>query len=293
MTAPTLPAPTPPPALSDGGRTGIRIVLIIAATLLVVGTLGTLGTVAWGLSTFRVTTDTQNLPANMRSLVIDTGDIPVAVRLNTDREATGPRADLRLINSTRAGAHRLIVGNDAGGSRIAIEGESSALLEWAQGGEITVTLPPDQARRLTVTTQQQTGVLVAQADLDQLIARSEHGPVVLSGAARRIEIHSRHADVSTRDPISVTESFSADTVHGDIAVDFRNAAPRTVEATSRHGDIVLALPDGGPYLVRAQSGDSTQVRVPETDNPADAAAQITARSDDGEVVVEELGLGRR
>jgi hypothetical protein len=56
---------------------------------------------------------------------------------------------------------------------------------------------------------------------------------------------------------------------------------------------VLALPDPGPYLVRAQSGDSTQVRVPETDDPADAAAQITARSDDGDVVVEELGLGRR
>jgi Putative adhesin len=293
MTAPTLPAPTPPPTLSDGGRTGIRIALITAATLLVVGTLGTLGTVAWGLSTFRVTTDTQNLPATMRSLAIDTGNMPVALRLITDREVSEPRAELRLINSIRGGSHRLIVGNDAGGTRVALEGESTPWLQWTEAGEITVTLPPDQARRLSVTTQQETGVLLAQADLDQLIARTTDGEVILSGAARRIEAHSRNGDVATREPILVTESFSADTADGDIAVDLRDAAPRTVEVTSRRGDVVLALPDPGPYLVRAQSGDSTQVRVPETDDPADAAAQITARSDDGDVVVEELGLGRR
>jgi hypothetical protein len=293
MTTPTLDAPTPPPTLSAGGRTGIRVVLIAAAALLVVGTVGTLGTVAWGLSTFRIITDTQNLPTNMRSLTIDTSDIPIAIRLTTDREATEPRADLRLVNSSRAGAHRLTVGTDAAGSRISIEGGTMSWLEWARGGEITVTLPPEQARRLSVTTQQETGVLLAQADLDQLIARSTDGPVILSGTARRIEVQSRDGDVTTREPISVTDSFVADTRDGDITVDFKNAVPRTIEATSRDGDVTLGLSARGPYLVRAQSGESTKVRVPETHDPAAAVAQITARTDDGDVVVEALGLGRR
>ncbi len=54
-----------------------------------------------------------------------------------------------------------------------------------------MVLPPELARRLSVTTQQEDGVLLAQADLDQLIARTEDGAVVLSGSARRIEITHR------------------------------------------------------------------------------------------------------
>ena len=50
-------------------------------------------------------------------------------------------------------------------------------------------LPPDLARRLTVTTQQKIGVVLAYADLDQLIARTDDGEIVLSGSARRIEVH--------------------------------------------------------------------------------------------------------
>jgi hypothetical protein len=59
---------------------------------------------------------------------------------------------------------------------------------------------------LTVTVQQDTGVVLAQADIDQLIAHTDTGAVVLSGAARRIEIHNGDGEVVTRDPISVTPS---------------------------------------------------------------------------------------
>ena len=62
-------------------------------------------------------------------------------------------------------------------------------------------LPPELARKLTVTAQQDTGVVLAQADIDQLIARTDTGAVVLSGAARRIEIHNVDGEVVTRDPI--------------------------------------------------------------------------------------------
>jgi hypothetical protein len=55
--------------------------------------------------------------------------------------------------------------------------------------------------------------------------------------------------VVTRDPIRVTESFSASTDTGD---------------------------------------GSTAVRVPQTTNRGDAAAVVTARSDTGNVVIDDL-----
>ena len=44
-------------------------------------------------------------------------------------------------------------------------------MNWHHGGQLTVTLPPELARRLSVTVQQEDGALMAQADLDQLIAQ--------------------------------------------------------------------------------------------------------------------------
>ena len=75
-----------------------------------------------------------------------------------------------------------------------------------------------------------------------LIARTDTGAVVLSGAARRIEIHNVDGEVVTSDPIRVTESFSATTESSDIKVDFADTAPRTVDATSQDGDVIIALP---------------------------------------------------
>ena len=126
---------------------------------------------------------------------------------------------------------------------------------------------PARARpRLTVRTQQDNGRPAGAGRLDQLIARTNNGPVVLSGAARRIEMHTVDGDVSTRDPISVTEPFSAETDNGDIEVDLTDAAPRAVEATSRNGDVIVALPSRGPTWC-TQSGQSTRVRVPKPTTP--------------------------
>jgi len=290
--APPPPAPaTPPPPLSPGGRTAFRISLIAAAAVLVVGTLISLGVAAWGVASFRVITDTKPLPVAMRSVFVDTGSIPVAVRITTDREAREPRADLRMVNSTRAGANPLAVNTDAAGTRITINGEASTFLDLGRAGEITLVLPPDLARKLTVTTQQDTGVVLAQADIDQLIARTDNGDVVLSGSARRIEIHTDNGDVVTREPISVSESFSAATDNGDIKVDFSDAAPRTVDVTSDNGDVIIALPARGPYVVNANTGEevgATVVRVPQTTDRKAAAAVITARSDNGEVIIDDL-----
>jgi hypothetical protein len=79
-------------------------------------------------------------------------------------------------------------------------------------------------------------------DIDQLIAHTDTGAVVLSGAARRIEIHNVDGEVATRDPIRTTESFSATTETGDIKVDFAETAPRNVEARSQDGDVVIDDP---------------------------------------------------
>jgi Toastrack DUF4097 len=288
--APPPPAPaTPPPPLSPGGRTAVRVTLIVAAATLVVGAVVSLGTVAWGISSFRVITDTEPLPTAMRSLAVDTGSVPVAVRITTDREAREPRADLRMVNSTRAGANPLAVNTDRGETRITINGESTPFLQWGRAGEITLVLPPDLARRLTVTTQQENGVVLAYADLDQLIARTDNGEVVLRGSARRIEVYTDNGDVVTRDPISVSESFSANTANGDIKVDFAETAPRTVDATSDNGDVIVALPVRGPYVVNAntENGD-TAVRVPQVTDRENAAAVVTARSENGDVIIDDL-----
>ncbi|BBY14782.1 DUF4097 family beta strand repeat-containing protein [Mycolicibacterium litorale] len=291
---PPPPAPVgPPPELSPGGRTALRGILIAAAAVLVVGSVAALAVTAWGLSTVRVLSDSHALPAGMRSLVIDSADVPVAIRIATDPDAREARASLRLVNTASGGDHRLALTNTGPETRLVLEGRPARAFGWARGGEITVTLPPEQARRLDVRTQQQTGVVFAQADVDQLIARTTHGAVILSGSARRVEVQTDDGAVTARDPISVRERFAATTSEGDIVVDFRDAAPRTVEMVSRDGDIVLGLPDRGPYLVRAQSGDSTKVRVPETTDPADAVSEITARSDRGNIVIEEGDNGWR
>jgi Putative adhesin len=288
--APPPPAPaTPPPPLSPGGRTAIRISLIAAAAVLVVGTLVSLGVAAWGVASFRVITDTKPLPVAMRSVFVDTGSVPVAVRITTDREAREPRADLRMVNSTRAGANPLAVNTDATGTRITVNGEASTFLQWGRAGEITLVLPPDLARKLTVTVQQETGVVLAQADIDQLIARTDTGAVVLSGAARRIDVHNVDGEVVTRDPIRVTESFNATTETGDIKVDFAETAPRTVDVSSQDGDVIIALPARGPYVVNANTADgNTDVRVPQTTNRENAAAAVTARSETGDVIIDDL-----
>jgi hypothetical protein len=288
--APPPPAPvTPPPPLSPGGRTAFRIALIAAAAVLVVGTLVSLGVAAWGLAGFRVITDSKPLPAGMRSVVVDTGSVPVAVRITADREIREPRADLRMVNSTRAGANPLAVSTESGETRITINGESTPFLDWGRAGEITLVLPPELARGLSVTTQQDNGIVLAQADLDQLIARTDNGEVVLSGSARRIEIYTDNGDVFTRHPISVSESFSATADNGDIRVDLTEPAPRTVNATSDNGDIVIALPARGPYVVNASTDNGdTAIRVPQATEREKAAAVITARSENGDVVIDDL-----
>lgn len=286
------PPVNPPPQLNSGGRTTFRLVLIASATLLVAGTVAALGVAAWGVSTVRVVTDHQGLPATMRSLVVDTEQIPIAIRITADRETRDATADLRLVNTTHSGVHRLQVTTDGDSTRITIAGRPSPMLEWARGGEITIAVPPEQARRLTVRTEQELGTVIAQADVDQLISRVSDGSIILRGAARRVEAHTVDGEIVSRDPIAVTEEFSATTSDGDITVDFREAAPRRVDAVSRNGDVVIGLPERGPYLVHAQSGASTEVRVAETNDPDVAAAEVTVRSDDGDVVVERVGPGR-
>ena len=151
-------------------------------------------------------------------MFVDTGSVPVAVRITTDREARVPCANLRMVISTRAGANPLVVNADPAGARVTINGESSAFVQWGRAGEITLVLPPDVDRKLTEAVQQDTGVVLAQADIDQLIAHAATGAVVLSGAARRIEIDNVDGEVVMHEPISVTESFRGTTETGDVVI---------------------------------------------------------------------------
>ncbi|MEH3138677.1 MAG: DUF4097 family beta strand repeat-containing protein [Mycobacterium kyogaense] len=282
--------PAPPPAVSPGGRTAIRSLLIVAAAVLVVGTVASLGVTAWGVSSFRIVADSAALPATLRSVTIDTGSVPVVVRISSDREATTPRVDMRMVNSVRAGSDPLSVAADGTSARVTIDAEPSALLNWGRASQITVVLPPDQARRTTVTTQQDTGVVMLEADIDRLVARTRDGGVVLGGAARDVDITAQNGDIDTRAAMSVSDTFRATTQSGDIDVEF-SAAPKTLAATTENGDVTVALPPPGPYVVDATTGQSwgsTVVRVPQTRDPRGAASTVSVRSETGDVTVDQL-----
>ena len=275
----------PPPSLPAGGRTALRVVLVAVAALVTLGALGSLSVLAFGLGNSRIVTDTWALPASVRSLTIETGDVLGVVRLTTDADATEPRVDLRMVTSDDG--VQLAVANDAAGSRVTLRDSVSGYLRWTHAAEIEVILPPGVARGLSVTVNQRTGSLSADADLDQLVAKTDDGDITLGGSARRVEINVHHGDISTSTPIAVTESFTAKTGSGDISVEFR-AAPRTTEAVA-DGDVTVGLPGPGPYRVNAQSEGpdrETTVRVPQTADPR--APMVTAHSKGANVTVTEL-----
>jgi hypothetical protein len=285
---PPPPAPAGPPPLTPGGRSTVRALIVVSATVLLIGTVTSLGIVAFGLNALRVTSDTQTLPAAMRSLTIDTGGSPGFIRIVADRNATGPRVDLRQVDSGRAGDAALVVTNDGTGTRVSAGSESSSFMGWRRGRQLTVTLPPELARRLSVTVQQEDGAVMAEADLDQLVARNKDGAVILRGAVRRVEIHSDDGAVITRGPISVSESFRADVTDGNISVEFKDAPPRTIDVTADDGNVSITLPPRGPYLVNASADEdgNTVVRVPQTSDRQAATSVVTARANDGNVTID-------
>ncbi|MGB3485934.1 MAG: hypothetical protein WBB07_27400 [Mycobacterium sp.] len=277
--------PTPPPTLPPAGRTAFRAVLVIAAALVLLTGIGGLTAAAVGIGNTRVIADAQPLPASMHTLTIDTGEIPMAVRIESDDAAREPRVEMRFVSASRGGEQALDItpGPD---TRIALRGESPGWLEWARTGELTVVVPPQVGEQLSVNTFQQFGVLHVDADLDQLTARNTGGAVILDGSARSIDVEVSHGAVVDEDRILVRESFTANVIDGYISVDFRDVAPRTVEAVTSDGDITLRLPGDGPFLVDASAGpDGTVVRVPLARTAADAESVITARSVNGEVVI--------
>lgn len=265
---------------------------MIAAVTVIAITLALLTAAAVGLSAFRLVTDHRGLPANMRALTVETASSPMAVRIVSDRDATTPRVDVRMVTTDRGDREELTVSTDAGGTLLRVDAPSS-FLAWGDPGELTVTVPPELGRQLAVTVRQDNGVLIAEADLDELTATTTDGMVLLRGTVRRIEVRARDGEIHTRQPISVGEAFIAETRDGDVQVRFSDAPP-TIEATTRDGDVDLALPTPGPYLVRAQSDDgSASVRVPQTTDSARAAATVTATTRDGEISVDTLrSIGR-
>lgn len=296
MTAPTtLPpaqlSPTPPPTPSPGARTALRTLVVIAAAVVVLCGLGGLTAAAVGVGSTRVIADSQPLPGSMRTLTINTGAVPMRVHIESDDDVREPRVEVRFVTISDAGEQSVDIspGMD---TRIDVRGRSADWLEWARAGELNVVLPSDLGRRLTVTTEQQLGMLEVDADLDRLVARSVGGAVILDGSARSIDAEVRQGAVIAHDPILVRETFSANVIDGDIEVEFLDKAPRTIDATSANGSVTLGLPGDGPFLVNAMTAsnrDSAEVSVPQTADRAEAESVITARSSSGDVVIESAG----
>lgn len=265
-------------------RTAIRVVLIVIASVASLVTVGGLGTIAVGLAGTRVVTESQTLPNARGTITVETGDVPVAVRLVTDPDAREPRIDLRLI--TRNDGAQLAVNEDQQGSQVTLRNGGYGFLGFNGSGDVTVVMPSGRARDLSITIKQRAGSLSSEADLDRLVSHSDGGTITLGGSARVMHVYVRHGDINTTDEIDVSESFHARTDSGSISAQFRTV-PRNIDATAR-GDVKLRLPGSGPYRVRAESSPDrgTMVTVPQT--PAEDAPGVTARSENGNVEVTEL-----
>jgi len=270
----------------------LRVLLVIAASIVVAIVVALLTTAAVGLSSLRLVADNQTLPASMRSLTVDTADSPMAVRIISDREATEPRVEVRTVASEPGDRKILSVTNDANGTLLRVD-PRTGYLPWGEPGEVTVTLPPDVGRRLSVTVRQNAGVLISDTDLDQLTATTTDGAIILRGTARRIEVRGQNGHIRSREPITVAESFSASLDNGDVDVRFAGTPPRRIDAGTQNGGIDISLPTPGPYLVRAHTDNGrARVQVPETSDPAHAAAEVTVRTGNGDVTVDGAGPGR-
>ncbi|UUO02661.1 hypothetical protein M4D79_04565 [Mycolicibacterium novocastrense] len=238
-----------------------------------------------GLSGARIVTDTQDLPASIDTLTIETGDVPMSVRLITDPEATKTRISLRII--TRSDTQLNIADHDSGESRVTLSHAGDGFLGFRGKGEIEVVLPPALARRLSVTVNQRAGSLTSEATLDRLVATIDNGAATVGGAARVVNLNIRHGDVNTSDEFVVSESFEARTESGSISVRFRQA-PRIAEATAE-GNVTMQLPDSNRYRVRAGSaapGRAPLVTVRQTSDRN--APEVIARSENGRVEVTQL-----
>ncbi len=274
------PDDSSPPSMSGRQRTVMRFVLVVIGALLALGSLVSLGFLATGLGGMRVVTDSKPLPANLRELTVDTGDVPVMVRVVANSKVSDARVDLRLV--TNSDNTQLAVTEDGDSSRATLRDDGSGFLWFDRTGELTIILPPDVAKGLSVTVNQQAGSLTTDATLRQLVAETDGG-VTLGGSARSIDVDAR-GDITTSSTIAVADSFKAQSDSGSISTDFR-AAPRTTEATAG-GDVKVQLPAPGPYRVRAESDRGTSITVPQTPSPT--ASQVTARSENGNVEVTEL-----
>ncbi|WP_133147260.1 DUF4097 family beta strand repeat-containing protein [Mycolicibacterium novocastrense] len=244
--------------------------------------VGGLGAVAIGLGGTRVVSDTQVLPADLTALTIDTGDVPVNIHLVADADAATPRIDMRL--ATRNDGVQLTVADEGTDSRVSLADGGYGFLGFNGAGDINVVLPPNVAKQLSITVNQQAGSLSADATLDRLVVKTERGAVTLGGSAREIDVEVGRGDISTSNGIAVSESFRATTEVGSISAQFR-LSPRSTEANAG-GDVTVQLPGPEPYWVRAESDRGTLVTVPQT--PNSDAPTVTARSENGNVEVTEL-----
>lgn len=271
-----------PPSVSRTQSTVMRVVLFLVGALIVVTSLVSLGVLATGLGGTRVVTDSKALPAGIRTLSIDAGDVPVAVHVITDANATAGRVDLRLV--TNSDDTEFTVAEDGDGSRIRLRDNGSGFLWFKRTGEMRVVLPSDTARDLSVTVDQGAGSLSVDSTLRQLVAKTDSS-ASLAGSARVMDVDAR-GDITTGSAIAVADSFKAHSGSGSISTEFR-AAPRALEATA-HGDVKVQLPGPDPYRVRAVSDPNrgSMVTVPQT--PSATASQVTARSENGNVEVTEL-----
>jgi hypothetical protein len=141
----------PSPTARRNG-TAVRVVLAVIGVLVTIGSLVSLGVLAVGFGSIRVVTETRALPSDLRLLSIDTGDVPAVVRVVTDADAREPRIDLRMVTRGQA---QLNVADSAADSRVTLSDNGSGFLWFNRTGEIRVVLPPDVARDLSMTVNEQ------------------------------------------------------------------------------------------------------------------------------------------
>lgn len=130
-----------PPVLTPGGRSAMRSLLVVTAIVVTLSAAAGIGGLAWGISSVRVAAETETLPADFSSLTIDTGNMPTAIRITSDRNVSEPRVRMRLLNTAKDDHQALQVTRNGGAVSLTVTGEPSPLFDFGPPGEIMVTLP--------------------------------------------------------------------------------------------------------------------------------------------------------
>jgi putative adhesin len=271
MDTTTYAAPAPPaPAPESGGRTAVKVLLVLLALVLV----------AWCALTVvsllgRDTARSSASYGGIRSVDLDLGFESVTVVGKAD----ATRVSMR--RSYTWSVERPEVDHRVDGDVLRMSSSCSWSLGLGCSGSVRLEVPAGTVLRMH-TSDGDLSVRAVTGDLD--IATSD-GDVELADVGGTVRLRTRDGSVDA-DGLS-SAAVDARTSDGDLRLGFATA-PTDVRTVSRDGSITVLVPrDDDPWRVSGTTRDGSR-NVDVATDPA-AGRRISARTSDGSVDVRYAG----